>query len=156
MSAGSHQYHTKHNNKHNTHPHTPTDTHTHTHTHTPHTHTHINQNKTKPNNKTNPTENQTPRLFAVAQAMSQRACVGPLVKALLCTAKPVPLRLDTAEGDPELLAARQQALAAHAQRTMSQAVGRGALTLACVAPLPSDPLEVGPLAGLGPGWARFD
>jgi hypothetical protein len=54
----------------------------------------------------------------------------------------MPLRVDAGEGDPELLSKRQQVLAALGQRTMSQAVGRGALTLAAVAPLPTEPLEV--------------
>ncbi|KAK9819157.1 hypothetical protein WJX81_007920 [Elliptochloris bilobata] len=66
------------------------------------------------------------------------------VRALLGSATPAALRVAAAPeaGDPELAAAQQARLMALATRTMALPLGRGALTLGTLRPLPTEPLPV--------------
>lgn len=70
------------------------------------------------------------------------------VERLLASDVPVPIALgaDQEPGDPELVTAQQSRLLALACRTMARPLGRGALTLGTVQPLPTQGLGVPPLA----------
>ncbi|KAK9828929.1 hypothetical protein WJX72_002853 [[Myrmecia] bisecta] len=69
------------------------------------------------------------------------------MRRLLTSANPVVIRLANAPEvtDPEMVAQQQQRLMGLAVRTMALPVGRGALTLGTLRPLPTEPLAIPPL-----------
>jgi anaphase-promoting complex subunit 1 len=67
------------------------------------------------------------------------------VRGLLASSSPQPLSVDASDNDPELQAKQQAALAALAARTLALPLGRGALGLGTLRPLPGEGLAPPPL-----------